>query len=759
MSISFAARDIFDWLDREGDGNLTPEELAEMLELPVPESEELILNAQLALFGESKGEGTGLTKEEFTNLMRDPNPEATVIISRNMAERYATVFESLDQDKDGAISVKELGLAIGLDDEDDLSSFMTTVDQEHVGFADFVALLRQSETARAAISILEALEQKNQGQKLIAAFSAKEKQGEQKNAHKYALSDGTTLEDFLKIRAARQSRSSLAPVFDPAFRKVSVEPYFQVTDITAEVLHELWAQCELNDKGRAAIDDLRCVLMMAQSTNELSITDADLLDMVLKLNDVGNDGDVTFEQFAECMEAFICQNPAMIRRASTVNNSFRMERFHSRPPSFAMTRGDKLVAPIPEMEGGHDLDDEDDEPRMRTAAAGLSAAAYLNRQGSTFTTGSSDEDDDCDSALPPLCPVVLYTSSIKVNHNSEANERRLRHILETKGIDFELVYLDEEANTHLKGPMAQISGTTELPQLHIGGKYYGSYLELHEMEDAGTFDGLFESEGISVKKKPPAPTPRQEIRNTASCEGMTVHMTAKFAVVRWDPSQIHTPAHEGELVWLLTMDGEPVYVGPANSYVVTNPNANSHHHFELQVLDQNDNILALPNGDKVLSELSIVAPSIPAPEPAPFAMVGRLLSTIQATPRLAPARTPQPHPQPAMNRYLTPQRRDSLVRPTTPFVVVTAPAVSDNSVMGPPRLIPATANKPKALSPVGTPRNVRGSVQNYTAPSLFMSRGRDTPNPVINANVGRSIPEFSDSESDSDQEEVRLPLP
>eukprot|EP00299_Pterocystis_sp_00344_P002701 c13043_g1_i1.p1 GENE.c13043_g1_i1~~c13043_g1_i1.p1 ORF type:complete len:280 (+),score=66.40 c13043_g1_i1:2-841(+) len=238
------------------------------------------------------------------------------------------------------------------------------------------------------------------------------------------------------------------------------------------------------------------------------------------------------------------------------------------------------------------------------------------------------------------------------------------------------------------------------------------------MEDAGTFDQLLEREGFQVKKKPPAPTPREITRNSASSEGMTVHMTRKFAVVKWDPNQIAVPGHStDDFEWLLTMNSEPIYVGPATSYVVANPTPSSHHHFELRALNKDEKFVSLPNGEEVLSTVFIVAPDTLERLHTP--QIGRVLSIASPTPHRSATPVPPPQ-QPVItrtnSRINAPMTRTSsgLKRAQAPQLIVTAPVTTSRRNSLEVSVIPET------------PRNVRADIQGYSAPSMFLLRRRST---------------------------------
>eukprot|EP00301_Raphidiophrys_heterophryoidea_P025266 c8437_g1_i2.p1 GENE.c8437_g1_i2~~c8437_g1_i2.p1 ORF type:complete len:191 (-),score=49.81 c8437_g1_i2:478-1005(-) len=73
-------------------------------------------------------------------------------------------------------------------------------------------------------------------------------------------------------------------------------------------------------------------------------------------------------------------------------------------------------------------------------------------------------------------PVKLYSTTTKSNAFMLEQERRAMHLIQTKGIQFELIFLDLR-----KGDQAiveAVSDSTELPQLHINGKYFGDIKKL-----------------------------------------------------------------------------------------------------------------------------------------------------------------------------------------------------------------------------------------------------------------------------------------
>jgi len=85
--------------------------------------------------------------------------------------------------------------------------------------------------------------------------------------------------------------------------------------------------------------------------------------------------------------------------------------------------------------------------------------------------------------------VILYTSSISSSMSTRSHTGSLRHILDSKGVEYEEVDLAQ--NRDRAEEMAKVSGGVRvLPQLHVDDKSYGGYDSVQELEDAGELNDI-----------------------------------------------------------------------------------------------------------------------------------------------------------------------------------------------------------------------------------------------------------------------------
>jgi len=92
-------------------------------------------------------------------------------------------------------------------------------------------------------------------------------------------------------------------------------------------------------------------------------------------------------------------------------------------------------------------------------------------------------------AYGPLVYLVVWSIALKEAVPMERAEVRLCRFLQTKNLEFELVYLDLTPDR--KGDLYRIAGgDVNLPCLTFGPEYHGSYETLKEKDANGTFDPL-----------------------------------------------------------------------------------------------------------------------------------------------------------------------------------------------------------------------------------------------------------------------------
>ena len=77
----------------------------------------------------------------------------------------------------------------------------------------------------------------------------------------------------------------------------------------------------------------------------------------------------------------------------------------------------------------------------------------------------------------------MFSSSLGGSPAKAAEARRMRHILEARGVPYREVDVagSRGAQSHLRAT----SGSLETPQLHAGGRLVGFFEEVQELEDAG----------------------------------------------------------------------------------------------------------------------------------------------------------------------------------------------------------------------------------------------------------------------------------
>ena len=93
------------------------------------------------------------------------------------------------------------------------------------------------------------------------------------------------------------------------------------------------------------------------------------------------------------------------------------------------------------------------------------------------------------AASPPGSPagfkpqILMFSSSLGGSPVKAAEARRMRHILEARGVPYREVDVagSRGAQSHLRAT----SGSLETPQLHAGGRLVGFFEEVQELEDAG----------------------------------------------------------------------------------------------------------------------------------------------------------------------------------------------------------------------------------------------------------------------------------
>jgi len=195
-------------------------------------------------------------------------------------------------------------------------------------------------------------------------------------------------------------------------------------------------------------------------------------------------------------------------------------------------------------------------------------------------------------------------------------------MLDTKGLEFQIVFVDLDENAAQKTDMVKSSGSRVLPQMHVNGKFLGLYSDIQDMEDTGALNGVLSDHGLKPSGKQIAATPRNTARNTESDGPMVVHCTTAHALIKWVPTKADVDTNQ-EFQWLLLMDDEPVYVGTQTTYSVPNPTPGMHR-FELSAVTPEGEFIEDANGEQVLAEVCISPPTTQSPSSPP--KTSRLLS-------------------------------------------------------------------------------------------------------------------------------------
>jgi len=299
-TVTFEADKVFDWLDEDGDGYITHVELSDSLNITKAEAKTIIEETQLTLHGSpeaspSLAEGKfHISRDDFHMVMKagaknDELPAAT-------EARYRQVFDSIDMDGKGFITMDDLAAATGAD-EDEMAEMPFGTDGK-ITYDDFVQLLRQSEVGRAAKTLLDLLNDIDRGHELAAAVAAMEAQArlDKESAlppvatpHEPVRAHHTPLDASPRIGAGLAGMSSSGP------------------EVLREDMDDLWDSIEDPSTGDVDMDELQCALMAAQSVGTLPLTDDQVVEVVFELNEkatTGGDGQISSEDFWAVMNKY-----------------------------------------------------------------------------------------------------------------------------------------------------------------------------------------------------------------------------------------------------------------------------------------------------------------------------------------------------------------------------------------------------------------------------------------------------------------------
>jgi glutaredoxin len=216
---------------------------------------------------------------------------------------------------------------------------------------------------------------------------------------------------------------------------------------------------------------------------------------------------------------------------------------------------------------------------------------------------------------------------MKSHHMTEAHERRIMHMLNAKGIKYQVILVDFEKEKQAE--MKKVSGETTLPQLHINGRYFGDYTRVQELEDIGKLDKIFTENGVALpltvekqKKTQEATTQLSGKTKVHQKSGdMEVFATEKFIKVIWPEAPSRFPSHVSP-IWVLYMDSEPVYCGQGTDYLIVSTGEGPHL-IELRAMDEDGQALT-SLGIDCFGKVQL------APSGLETARVGRLLAPASA---------------------------------------------------------------------------------------------------------------------------------
>jgi len=136
-------------------------------------------------------------------------------------------------------------------------------------------------------------------------------------------------------------------------------------------------------------------------------------------------------------------------------------------------------------------DAEEDDVVREAVQYRLAMLGLKDRKASLGPDNAAHAVDRADYKPPHL---IVYSSSTKAFAGaSEANERRLVHLLTTKKKRFEVVYVDvAPERQHELREATEGDDDVPFPALTVGGEYYGDFDALQGLVDDGEFDALIE---------------------------------------------------------------------------------------------------------------------------------------------------------------------------------------------------------------------------------------------------------------------------
>eukprot|EP00299_Pterocystis_sp_00344_P019315 c9595_g1_i1.p1 GENE.c9595_g1_i1~~c9595_g1_i1.p1 ORF type:complete len:628 (+),score=225.80 c9595_g1_i1:214-1884(+) len=254
-NFAYEAAKVFSWLDNDGDGFITDQEISKYLDISTSEAQALIIEAHMQLYGRRQPNGFKLTFDEFTSMLasaEDAETETMDEVPKRTLKRYRIVFDSIDVNRTGVITPNQLAQDMGMEALEGLEG------KQQLTFEDFVKILRRAETGRAARMMRKLLEDKEQGEKLADAAEMRK-------------------------------------------RVIIDEPSEKVT----KMIQELW-QSTGPTNHLSHIDNIRATLLEQLSSNTLTASDDDIMQILVTLSGkVNAKNQVTYADFFTELQSFL----------------------------------------------------------------------------------------------------------------------------------------------------------------------------------------------------------------------------------------------------------------------------------------------------------------------------------------------------------------------------------------------------------------------------------------------------------------------
>lgn len=265
LSVADEIQRVFDWMDKDSKGYITADQLSGYLQMQRFEAKALITEVKVQLNGSVEGDAT-LTMQEFAAIIEAVRTQVEVkdpleFINPRVLKRYRKVFDDIDVDSAGTITIAQLGQGMpGLDDmfEDEEGEGGVL---KHLTFKDFAQLLHRAETSGAGRALAAALEETAQGTALIDA-----------------------------VRGSDSDSSRL--------------PRVSVQELPLELM-QVWDLSKGPD-GLSSTAELQDKLLAMQHSGELLVSDEDLLGIIQSLAVASTSANmITFDVYQEVLSPLV----------------------------------------------------------------------------------------------------------------------------------------------------------------------------------------------------------------------------------------------------------------------------------------------------------------------------------------------------------------------------------------------------------------------------------------------------------------------